>query len=97
MAATTDAGSNVLRAIGLLELEQQKCYAHGLDLVVRNVEEVYGSKKKKALAFDIEILSSSSVEDDDEDAAVPERTAGSDDDGSDQSEMEQESGYPESE
>lgn len=93
-AATTDAGSNVVRAVGLLGLEQQKCYAHGLDLVVRKV--VYGSKKKKALAFDIHILSPTIVEDNDEDVAVAEHTDESDDDASDESEIEQESVYPES-
>ena len=68
MAATTDAGKNVLRTVDLLGLQKQKCYVHGLDLVVRKV--IYGSKKKKALAFDIKILMSPSGGDDDEDDAV---------------------------
>lgn len=68
VAATTDAGKNVLRTVDLLGLQKQKCYVHGLDLVVRKV--IYGSKKKKALAFDIKILMSPSGGDDDEDDAV---------------------------
>ena len=61
-AATTDAGGNVLRAVHLLGVRKQKCFAHGLDLVMRKA--VYG---KKARAFDVEILNEAEVSDDDED------------------------------
>ena len=51
LAAATDAGSNVLRAVHLIGLRRQKCFAHGLDLVVRKA--LFG---KKPRAFDISIF-----------------------------------------
>ena len=91
VVAATDAGKNVLRTVDLLGLQKQKCFAHGLDLVVRKV--IYGSTKKEALAFDIEILTSPSVDDED-DAVVDDFEAEDDNSESetedDRSEIEQE-------
>ena len=70
VAAATDGGKNVLKAVTLMGLNKQACFAHGLDLVVRKV--VFGPK---ALAFDVDVLqpdrsgveSDSDDDDDDED------------------------------
>ena len=51
LAATTDGGSNVLRAVRLIGLKSQKCLAHGLDLVVRKA--LFGDKP---MAFDVSIF-----------------------------------------
>ncbi|XP_018495074.1 uncharacterized protein LOC100908082 [Galendromus occidentalis] len=56
--AATDGARNVLRAVDLLGVKQQKCYAHGLDLVVKKV--IYG---KDSLAFNIGILATPSDQD----------------------------------
>ena len=56
-AATTDAGSNVLKAVKLMGLRTQKCFAHGLDLVIRKVV-----RGKKASAFDVLILNEHDME-----------------------------------
>ena len=71
IAAATDAGSNVLLAVDLMGIQRQKCFVHGLDLVVRRV--VHG---KKALGFNIEMLSQPSDESDVErgDSAKEEET-----------------------
>ena len=50
--ATTDGGRNVRKAVRLMDLRNQQCFAHGLDLVVRKV--TYG---KKAMAFDVVMIS----------------------------------------
>lgn len=52
VAAATDAGSNVVKAVRLMGLRKQKCFTHGLDLVVRKV--TYG---RKATAFDVVMIS----------------------------------------
>ena len=44
-------GTNVLRAVNLFGIGRQRCFAHGLDLVLRNV--FYG---EKVFAFDVTIL-----------------------------------------
>ncbi|XP_018493795.1 uncharacterized protein LOC100908907 [Galendromus occidentalis] len=62
-AASTDGASNVRRALDLMLIKQQKCFAHGLDLVVRKT--IYG---RNALAFDIDILLADRGDD------VPEET-----------------------
>ncbi|XP_018495177.1 uncharacterized protein LOC100907748 [Galendromus occidentalis] len=51
VAAVTDGASNVLKAVDLIGVHRQKCFAHGLDLVIRKA--VYGAQ---AAAFDVAIL-----------------------------------------
>lgn len=51
LVAATDGGKNVLKAVSLMGLRKQMCFAHGLDLVVRKV--VFGPK---SLAFDVTVL-----------------------------------------
>ena len=76
VAATTDAGSNVLKAVDLMMLRKQRCFVHGLDLVVRKV--VSG---KHAKALDVRIFvalnsetADSLVEDADEDPSMTDDT-----------------------
>ena len=52
VVAATDGGRNVRKAVRLMGLRNQQCFAHGLDLVVRKV--TYG---KKAMAFDVVMIS----------------------------------------
>ena len=61
VAATTDGGKNVLRAVELLGLRKQQCFIHGLDLVVRRV--TYGAK---ASSFNADMISAFSREVDEE-------------------------------
>lgn len=51
VAAATDAGSNVLKAVDLMGIRQQQCFAHGIDLVVRKA--IHGTR---ATAFDVLIF-----------------------------------------
>lgn len=66
-AAATDGASNVSKAVQLMGLRKQTCFTHGLDLVVRKV--TYG---RKALAFDVNVLSAFSKEIDEEADSEPE-------------------------
>ena len=50
LAAGSDGASNVLFAVDLMGFERQKCFAHGLDLIVKKV--IYG---KQALAYDFDV------------------------------------------
>ena len=50
VAATTDGAANVLKAVERLGICKQRCFVHGLDLIVRKV--ICG---KKGSGFDIEI------------------------------------------
>ena len=59
--AATDGGSNVLKAVELLDLRKQQCFAHGLDLIVRKV--IF---RKKAVSFDLTILEEAAADDEDQ-------------------------------
>ena len=68
VAAATDAGSNVVKAVELMGLRKQECFVHGLDLVVRKT--VYGDK---ATAFDVNMLATftSEINEETEENQVP--------------------------
>ena len=51
LAAATDGGSNVLKAVDLIGLKRQKCLVHGLDLVVRRA--LHGKKTNGFRRIDI--------------------------------------------
>lgn len=68
--APTELGpSNVLKAVELIGIRKQKCYAHGLDLVVEKA--IFGSQ---ATAFDVAILDSPGSREEDEAEVVEENT-----------------------
>ena len=88
-AAVTDGAKNVLRAVRLMELRQQKCFVHGLDLVVRRV--IYG---KDAEAFDVAMFfalyseESSSAPQNMDDEENPESIDGNESESEDEEESE---------
>ena len=51
LAAAADGAANVVKAVQKMGLWKQKCFAHGINLVVNKV--IYG---KEALAFNVSIL-----------------------------------------